>query len=65
VPPDDVTALAAGIGRFLDDRWMAAACGHAARRTVQQRFSLRRMVAATEQLYADLLRHRSARKQAA
>ena len=65
VPPGDAMALATGIGRFLAEPLAAAACGRAARRTIEQRFSLARMVAATEQLYVDLLRRRSGRKQAA
>jgi L-malate glycosyltransferase len=65
VPPDDPAALADAIGRLLTDPAAAAALGHAARRTVEQRFSLSAMVAATEQLYVDLLRHRRAPRQAA
>ena len=65
VPPGDVAALASAIGRLLDSPDMAAALGRAARRTVEQRFSLRTMVSATEQLYIDLLRRRGTRKQAA
>jgi hypothetical protein len=44
---------------------MGAALGAAARRTVEERFSLQAMVGATERLYVDLLRQRGARKQAA
>jgi glycosyltransferase involved in cell wall biosynthesis len=65
VPPDDVGALAAAIDRLLDDPTTAAALGRAARRVIEQRFSLQRMVIATEQLYVDLLRQRSPRRQAA
>jgi glycosyltransferase involved in cell wall biosynthesis len=65
VPPGDVRALAIRIGQLLDDRQMAAALGRAARRVVEQRFSLPRMVAATEQLYEDLLRERTPRSHAA
>jgi glycosyltransferase involved in cell wall biosynthesis len=65
VAPGDVTALASAIGRLLDAPDMAAALGRAARRTVEQRYSLQAMVGATEQLYIDLLRQRGARKQAA
>jgi glycosyltransferase involved in cell wall biosynthesis len=65
VPPGDVAALASAIGRLLDAPDMAAALGRAARRTVEQRYSLQTMVGATEQLYIDLLRQRGARKQAA
>ena len=65
VPPGDVRALAARIGQLLDDRQTAAALGHAARGVIEQRFSLPRMVAATEQVYEDLLRERSSRSHAA
>lgn len=65
VPPDDVPALAVALGRLLDDPATATAFGAAARRRVDQRFSLATMVAATGQLYVDLLRQRSARRQAA
>jgi len=65
VPPDDVAALAAAIGRLLDDPAAAAGYGRAARQVIEQRFSLRTMVAATEQLYIELLRQRSARRHAA
>jgi glycosyltransferase involved in cell wall biosynthesis len=65
VPPGDVAALASAIGRLLDAPDMAAALGRAARRTVEQRYSLQSMVGATEQLYIDLLRQRGARRQAA
>ena len=65
VPPDDVHALAGAVSRLLERPEAAAAMGRAARRTVEQRFSLPVMVAATEQLYIDLLRQRGGRKQAA
>jgi len=65
VPPGDMTALAAGVRRLLDDPAAAMAYGRAARRVIEQRFSLRTMVAATEQLYVDLLQRRSIRGQAA
>jgi L-malate glycosyltransferase len=65
VPPDDNAALARAIDRLLADPATAAGFGRAARRTIEQRFSLRAMVAATEQLYVDLLWSRTPRKQAA
>jgi len=55
VPPGDTRALAVAIGRLLADRSLAARLGQAARRLIQTRFSVDRMVAATEQLYVDLL----------
>jgi len=65
VPPDDVPALARAIGRMLEDPAAIAALGHAARRRVEERFSLQTMVGATGQLYVDLLRQRHPRGQAA
>ena len=65
VPPDDALALAAALGRLLDDPVMAAGLGRAARVTIEQRFSLAAMVAATERLYIDLLRQGGTGKQAA
>jgi glycosyltransferase involved in cell wall biosynthesis len=64
VPPGDMAALAAGVCRLLDDPAAATAYGRAARRVIEQRFSLRTMVAATERLYVGLLQ-RTARRQAA
>jgi glycosyltransferase involved in cell wall biosynthesis len=65
VPPDDVTALAAALRRLLDEPATATAYGRAARRVIEQRFSLRTMVAATERLYIDLLGRRTIRGHAA
>jgi glycosyltransferase involved in cell wall biosynthesis len=65
VAPDDPAGLAHAIERMLDDPATAASFGRAARRTIEQRFSLPRMVAATEQLYVDLLQRRGAPRQAA
>jgi glycosyltransferase involved in cell wall biosynthesis len=65
VPPGDAKALAAAISAMLDEPVVAAAFGNAARRRIEQRFSLERMVCDTEQLYVDLLQRRSMRKQAA
>jgi glycosyltransferase involved in cell wall biosynthesis len=55
VPPGDATAMAEAIARLLDDPGLAAALGCAARRRIEERFSVGRMVEATEQLYVDLL----------
>lgn len=55
VPPADVPALAAAIRRLLDDPALARRVGSAACRKVANQFSLERMVAATQQLYSDLL----------
>ena len=65
VPPGDARALETAISRMLDEPVMAAALGHAARRRIEQRFSLQRMVADTEQLYVDLLQRRGVPRQAA
>ena len=65
VPPGDAKALGSAICRMLDEPVLATAFGNAARRRIEQRFSLERMVSDTEQLYLDLLRQRTMRKQAA
>jgi glycosyltransferase involved in cell wall biosynthesis len=59
VPPADPAAMAAAIGRLLSDAPLARELGARARQTIADRFSLERMVAATDALYAELL----ARKQ--
>jgi glycosyltransferase involved in cell wall biosynthesis len=55
VPPGDARALAAAIARLIADRALASRIGQAARCLIHDRFSIDRMVTATEQLYADLL----------
>jgi len=55
VPAGDPRALSQAIARLLNEPELAAALGHAARRAAESSFSLSRMVAATEQLYRDLL----------
>jgi len=55
VPANDPRALSEAIARLLREPDLAAALGRAARRTAESSFSLPRMVAATEQLYRDLL----------
>jgi glycosyltransferase involved in cell wall biosynthesis len=55
VPPGDPPALSEAIARLLNEPALGAALGRAARRAVAANFSLSRMVAATEQLYLDLL----------
>jgi glycosyltransferase involved in cell wall biosynthesis len=59
VPPGDVEAMTVAVSRLLDDRELARRLGCAARRLIAARFSVERMVSATEDLYASLL----ARKQ--
>jgi glycosyltransferase involved in cell wall biosynthesis len=65
VPPGDAKALGEAVCGLLDEPVVAAAFASAARRRIEQRFSLERMVSDTEQLYVDLLQQRSMRKQAA
>jgi glycosyltransferase involved in cell wall biosynthesis len=59
VAPGDSRGLATAVARLLDDRALAARLGRAARQSIQDRFSVDRMVESTEQLYTELL----ARKQ--
>jgi glycosyltransferase involved in cell wall biosynthesis len=61
VPANDPKALSEAIARLLKDPDLAAALGRAARRTAESSFSLSRMVAATEQLYRDLLAQKETR----
>jgi glycosyltransferase involved in cell wall biosynthesis len=60
VPPGDSRAMAAAIARLLSEPDLAATLGRAARRTVEERFSIDRMVEATEQLYVELLEEKRA-----
>jgi glycosyltransferase involved in cell wall biosynthesis len=62
VPPADPAAMAAAIARLLSDPEFASALGRAARRVVEDRFSVGRMVEATEQLYMNLLAEKGARR---
>jgi len=55
VPPRDPAALAQAICRLLDSPELASRFGQAGRERVIKRFSLERMVQATESLYLDLL----------
>ena len=55
VAPGDARGLAAAIARLLDNRPLAARLGEAARQVVVDRFSVERMVTATERLYLELL----------
>jgi glycosyltransferase involved in cell wall biosynthesis len=58
VPPADPMALANAIGTLLADPSLASRLGRAGRRHVDERFSMARMVSATERLYQSLLEHR-------
>jgi glycosyltransferase involved in cell wall biosynthesis len=55
IPPGDAPAMAEAIGRLLLDPGLAGALGRAARLRIEDRFSIGRMVEATEQLYTNLL----------
>ena len=65
VRPDDAPALAAALMDVMEDPARAAAYGDAARRKIEERFSLDRMVNAFEQLYLDELFARAPRRAAA
>jgi glycosyltransferase involved in cell wall biosynthesis len=58
VPPGDSGTLAVAIARLLDDRCLAEGLGRAARRVIEDRFSMDRMVASTDELYLSLLAHK-------
>lgn len=58
VPPGDLAALAAAIGRILQDPTGARRMGQAGRAQVEREFSLGRMVERTEQFYAELIREK-------
>ena len=62
VPPGDAGALAGAVSRLLDDRELAHRLGGAARRLIAARFSVQRMVSATEDLYATLLARKQPRR---
>jgi glycosyltransferase involved in cell wall biosynthesis len=55
VPPGDPRAMASAIAALLSDRGRARRLGAAARQSINERFSMERMVSATEQLYQALL----------
>jgi glycosyltransferase involved in cell wall biosynthesis len=55
VPPADVPALAGAVTALLDSPELAARLGRAARQSIADRFSVERMVEATEHLYNQLL----------
>jgi len=65
VPPGDVAAIVEAVARLLDDRELASRLGCAARQRIHDRFSVDRMVRATEGLYADLLARKQQRGPAA
>jgi glycosyltransferase involved in cell wall biosynthesis len=59
VEPGDATALAEAVARLLNDPALARRLGDASRKAIVDRYSVEKMVRATESLYLDLL----ARKQ--
>jgi glycosyltransferase involved in cell wall biosynthesis len=65
VAPADTGAIVAAVSRLLDDRELARRLGRAARTRIAERFSVDRMVRATEDLYADLLARKQRRAMAA
>jgi glycosyltransferase involved in cell wall biosynthesis len=62
VPPGNAGAIAAAVSRLLDDRTLACRLGCAARERIADRFSVDRMVRATEDLYAELLTRKQLRR---
>lgn len=62
VPPADPAAMAEAVAHLLTDPDRAAALGRAARQAVEDRFSVERMVEATERLYVNLLSETRARR---
>ncbi len=58
VPPGQPVALANAICELLANPSLAARLGQAARQSINERFSMARMVAATEELYLSLLERR-------
>jgi glycosyltransferase involved in cell wall biosynthesis len=54
VPPDDPMALAAAISRLSSSPELRASLGAAARKRIEERFSIEREVADHEDLYADI-----------
>jgi glycosyltransferase involved in cell wall biosynthesis len=55
VPPADVPSLATAVVRLLETPALARRLGSAARQLIEERFSVERMVAGTEDLYRQLL----------
>lgn len=55
VPPADSAALAAAVGRLLDDRALAARMGEAGRRRAERMFTQQAMAAKAEEIYLRML----------
>jgi glycosyltransferase involved in cell wall biosynthesis len=58
VPPSNPAALAIAIGRLLEDPRLAERISRAGQQTIRDRFSMDRMVDATERVYHSLLERR-------
>ena len=56
VPPKDPSALANAVMRVLNDKEFARTMGLAARKKVEQEFSVEKMITETEKVYLSLLR---------
>ena len=56
VPPKDPSALANAVMRVLNDKEFARTMGLAARKKVQQEFSVEKMITETEKVYLSLLK---------
>ena len=56
VPPKNPSALAKAVIRVLNDKELARTMGLAARKKVEQEFSVERMVVETEKVYLSLLK---------
>ena len=56
VPPKDPSALANAVMRVLNDKGFARTMGLAARKKVEQEFSVEKMITETEKVYLSLLK---------
>jgi len=65
VPPGDPGAIAAAVSSLLDNPELARRLGCAARRLIAEKFSVERMVHATEDLYTELLARKQQRRSVA
>ena len=55
VPPKDPSALAKAVIQVLNDKELARSMGLAARKKVEQEFSVEKMITETEKIYLSLL----------
>jgi len=62
VEPGDSPAIAGAVGRLLTDASLASHLGRAARARIADRYSVRRMVRATEDVYLELLERKKRRR---